>query len=183
MSEPPVYFAGRQNPALTNRPATIYFEVKISARNAREVDLGIGFVGQPYPPFRLPGWERASLGVHGDDGHRYVNDMWGGKPFTRPYQPGETVGVGMRFSPKTNPIPPQYGQQPQIKDTVDVEVFFTRNGGIDGQWNLHEEGDSVEDRPVTGLEGVHDLWAAVGCFESIDVEVVFDEAGWMYKPE
>ena len=161
---------------------TIYFEVKILSRRP-EVSLGLGFIALPYPPFRLPGWERASLGVHGDDGHRYVNDKWGGRDFTKPFKSGETVGIGMAFTPKgKSDEPPRYGQSSSTVD-VDVDVFFTRNGKRDGGWDIHEELDQKQDLPITGLEGGHDLWASVGTFEDVEFEVLFSEKDWLYKPE
>lgn len=49
-----------------------------------------------------------------------------------------------------------------------MEVFFTLNGKLDGTgkgWNLHEERDQEEDTgDVRGLEGDHDILAAVGVF-------------------
>jgi hypothetical protein len=62
-----------------------------------ENGIAIGYCAKPYPSWRLPGWERASLGVHGDDGRRFVNDTWGGKDFTTKFIEGETVGIGIEF--------------------------------------------------------------------------------------
>ena len=38
------------------------------------------------------------MGVHGDDGRRFVNDTWGGKDFTTKFVDSGTVGIGMEFS-------------------------------------------------------------------------------------
>jgi hypothetical protein len=46
---------------------------------------------------------------------------------------------------------------------------------------LHEEGDA-EDLPVTGLEEFNDLYAAVGTFENVEFEIVFNRGEWMYQP-
>lgn len=62
-----------------------------------ENGVALGYCAKPYPTWRLPGWERASLGVHGDDGRRFVNDTWGGKDFTAKFVEGETVGIGIDF--------------------------------------------------------------------------------------
>ena len=59
--------------------------------------VAVGYCAKPYPPWRLPGWHRASVGVHGDDGRRFVNDSWGGKDFTGAFRVGERVGIGMQF--------------------------------------------------------------------------------------
>lgn len=167
---PPLYHAAAHSPAATGAKGgkTVYYEVRILADgNEKEVPLALGFTAPPYPAFRLPGWHRGSLGVHGDDGHKYINDRWGGKEFTAPFRRGETVGLGMRF---------HYSRGRQA-----VEIFLTRNGAEAGRWDLHEETDQEQDLPVTGLEGHHDLCAAVGCFERVAFEVVFRPDAWVWR--
>lgn len=127
----------------------------------------------------MPGWHRGSLAIHGDDGHKFVNDRWGGKDFTKPFQKGEVVGIGMTFSPGAE----KKGSGGAPAGTViETDVFFTRNGKLDGRWNLHESLDAETDLPVTGLEGYHDLAVAVGTFGQVGAEVVLDPRGWAYKP-
>ncbi|KAH8817026.1 hypothetical protein F5884DRAFT_778240 [Xylogone sp. PMI_703] len=184
LSAIPLYSVVAHSPLTTGRPKTIYYEVKISRHNRREVSLAIGFTAMPYPTFRLPGWHRASLAVHGDDGSKFINDRWGGKDFTSAFQPGEVLGLGMTFSPRNVHAPPSYDRAKTTNTgPIDVEIFLTRNGRrVDG-WNLHEEGDAVEDLPVDGLEGTRDLFAAVGTFEAVEFEIVFNSSMWMYRPE
>ncbi|KAI0466627.1 hypothetical protein F4859DRAFT_507251 [Xylaria cf. heliscus] len=165
---PPLYSVAAHSPLATGRRRTIYFEVRILQDSGHEVSLALGFVAPPYPPFRLPGWHRASVGVHGDDGHRYVNDRWGGKAFTRPFARGETVGLGMDIMPGGG-------------GGIAVEIFLTRDGQERGRWNLHEETDKDQDLPVTGLAGFHDLCAAVGVFEKVDFEIVFVPERWRWR--
>lgn len=148
---------------------TAYFEVRIGVLAGEEVGLALGYVAPPYPAFRLPGWHRGSLGVHGDDGSRFVNDIWGGKTFVQPFRAGEVVGLGMDI------------RRGQGDDAIAVEIFFTRNGREEGRWNLHEESDAEQDLPVTGLEGHHDLVAAVGAFGETGFEVVFERERWVYR--
>ncbi|KIW08649.1 uncharacterized protein PV09_00604 [Verruconis gallopava] len=193
----PVYSALADSPLVTEQRKTIYFEVKIMhfgdqapkskmsmfARNRREEDevdagLAIGYFAPPYPSFRLPGWQRGSLGVHSDDGRRYVNDTHGGIDFTSPFKAGQTVGLGMTFSIPDKP--PAYGCQ-SVK--LEVEVFFTRDGRKEGSWNLHEERDEKDDpHGVEGLEGQHDIFPAVGVFGAVGWEVRFREREWLYRP-
>ena len=137
---------------------------------AGDICLALGFTALPYPSFRMPGWHRGSLAVHGDDGHRFVNDRWGGKSFTGPFVKGETYGIGMTFT-----VPGHGGR-------LETEVFFTRQGVEAGRWNLHEEGDAEQDLPVTGLEGYHDVSCAVGTCGETAFEVVLDPARWRYRP-
>ncbi|KAI0199808.1 hypothetical protein F4808DRAFT_431357 [Astrocystis sublimbata] len=166
---PPLYSAAAHSPIATGRRKTIYYEVHIlSEGSGHEVSLAMGFAAPPYPPFRLPGWHRGSLAVHGDDGHKYINDRWGGKAFTHPFRRGETLGLGMEL------IPGRGGG-------IEVEIFLTRDGHESGRWNLHEETDQQQDLPVTGLEGFHDLCAAVGVFEKVGFEIVFVPEKWRWQ--
>ncbi|KAF2139928.1 uncharacterized protein K452DRAFT_200314, partial [Aplosporella prunicola CBS 121167] len=190
----PLYSATADSPLATGgRPKTIYFELRVlgvgginaskRSRSLEEADAGIalGFVAPPYPPWRLPGWQRGSLGVHGDDGRRYVNDTFGGVDFTTAFQPGETVGLGMRFAAPRNP--PAYGQG--MRDgppRMDIDVFFTRGGKRVGGWDLHEELDERAIGGAMGLEGECDLFGAVGVFGGVDFEVFFNERDWLYRP-
>lgn len=164
---PPLYVVQEHDPTVSNQPKTIYYEVKIR-RDSRTINLALGFTALPYPSFRLPGWHRGSLGVHGDDGHKYINDRWGGKDFTTEYRAGETYGIGMTFTPTGSHKPR-------------VDIFFTRNGKRSGGWHLHEETDAEQDLPVTGLEGFHDLSCAIGTFDATSFEAVFDPAKWLYR--
>ncbi|EFY84415.1 hypothetical protein J3458_009473 [Metarhizium acridum] len=165
---PPLYLVDEHDPTRYGQPKTIYYEVKVRP-GSKNNTIAVGFTALPYPSFRLPGWHRGSLAVHGDDGRKYINDRWGGKDFTHEFRKGETLGIGMTFAPNGTSRP-------------EVSVFFTRDGVRAGGWNLHEETDAEQDLPVTGLEGFHDLSCAIGIFDNVDLEVVFDPAKWMYKP-
>jgi hypothetical protein len=160
----------------------VYYEVKIlrfqqqqQQGNEDVSGLAIGFVAQPYPTWRSPGWDRASIGVFSDDGCRFVNDSFGGKTFAEPFRPGETVGLGMVFSasPAAHTNAGNRGM-----GRVRVQVFFTRNGVESGSWDLHEQRDS-EAGGVLGLEGDCDLYAAVGVFGGVEFEARFERGGWM----
>ncbi|SPO02402.1 uncharacterized protein DNG_05075 [Cephalotrichum gorgonifer] len=166
---PPLYAVTLHSPLASGKKKTIYYEVHVRDDGGRgETTVALGFVALPYPNFRLPGWQRGSMGVHGDDGHRFVNDMWGGLSFTQPFKRGETYGIGMTFEP--------------VDGKIEVECFFTRGGKLDGKWDLHEEQDADVELAVTGLEGFHDLSSAVGTYKGTSLEVVFDPARWKYRP-
>lgn len=66
---------------------------------------------------------------------------------------------------------------------MDVEVFFTRNGRLEGGWNLHEEVDAALEQPggVTGLEGLHDLHAAIGVYGKCELGVRFGKNNCVYN--
>lgn len=173
LAYPPLYAVGADSPLLhAGRAAaktTIYYEVK-ALSGGKEMALAIGYTALPYPSFRMPGWHRGSLAVHGDDGHRYINDRWGGKAFVPPTKRGETCGLGMEF------------RAPAGGGKIEVQVFYTRQGREIGRWDLHEESDAEQDLPVTGLEGYHDLAAAVGTYGGVEFECVFNPEKWLFKP-
>lgn len=182
----PIYSAYWDSPVNTQQPKTIYFELKVNGigrggSSFEEADAGIavGFVAPPYPTFRLPGWERGSMGVHGDDGRKYINNPWGGVDFTTAFQPGETVGIGLTFSIPRNPPTYQQNQQGRM---LDIDVFFTRNGKKVGGWDGHEELDVRSEGGNLGLRGDCDLFPAIGVFGGVDFEVFFHPSQWMFRP-
>lgn len=172
----PLYFAAEDSPAMTARSKSIYFEVRVldmgESHGRGAAGIAIGFCARPYPSWRLPGWQRASLGVHGDDGRRFVNDPDGGIDFTRPFKPGETVGIGVTFT-----VPPDTGSHGK----ANAEVFFTRDGKRDAGWQVNEERDR-ESESVAGLEGDYDLYAAIGMFGAVEFEAELAPEGWLYQP-
>ena len=180
----PVYFARADSHVELGTNRTIYFEVKIHSlgrgRGTDECSVAIGYAAMPYPTWRMPGWERGSLAVHGDDGRRYVNDTWGGKDFVSPFQAGDTVGIGMTFS--IPEAPPEYDAPPSTSSPFKVDVFFTRNGKREGGWDLHEELDAINDLDVDGLDGAYDLYGAIGIFGGVEFETRFKERDWLWQP-
>ncbi|KAI8081349.1 concanavalin A-like lectin/glucanase domain-containing protein [Halteromyces radiatus] len=68
-----------------------YFEITVEMA-ARDTVLSIGLTTKPYPLFRMPGWNKHSVGYHSDDGHAFCDDSTGGKQFWNPWQQGDTVG-------------------------------------------------------------------------------------------
>ncbi len=184
ISSTPLYFALSDSPQHTGIAKTMYFEVRVLSlgrgRGTDDSSLAIGYCGMPYPTWRMPGWERASVAVHGDDGRRYVNDTWGGKDFTLSFKPGDTVGFGMTFSNLESP--PAYSTSPLPRTSLKVEVFFTRNGTKDGSWDLHEELDADNDLGVDGLDGQYDLYGVVGTFGAVEFDVLFSRRDWLWQP-
>ena len=182
LSSLPLYFAFADAPRPTSK--TIYYEIKVNnfgdARGDDESSIALGYCAMPYPTWRLPGWERGSLAIHGDDGRKYVNDTWGGKDFTSPFRVGDTLGLGMTFSLPNNP--PQYGASQQKSIPMKTDIFLTRNGEKGETWNLHEELDANNDLGVDGLDGQFDLYAAVGTFGRVDFDVFFNRQDWLWRP-
>jgi hypothetical protein len=183
----PLYFSVQDSPFATGRSKTIYFEVKLIGADKRAHNstadasgLSIGFLAQPYPTWRSPGWERGSVGVFSDDGCRFTNDSFGGKEFTTPFNVGETVGLGMTFERPAAGDSQRVGSTSASR-TSRVRLFFTRNGREEGGWDLHEEADE-DAGGVEGLEGDYDLYGAVGVFGGVEFEACFDKAGWLWKP-
>ncbi|KAL9125267.1 MAG: hypothetical protein Q9217_005503 [Psora testacea] len=186
LTSSPLYFAYTDSPTHTGHAKTIYFELEITSlgygSRTDESSIAIGYCAMPYPTWRMPGWERASLAVHSDDGHRYVNDTWGGKDFTTPFTAGDTVGIGMSFSLPENP--PEYNVAPEQSPLKNqVEIFFTRNGTKEGGWNLHEELDHETDQGIDGLDGLFDLYGAIGIFGGAEFRAYLRRDEWSWRPQ
>lgn len=177
LSDVPLFASLQNNPLLTEKPKTTYYELEVKSMGSNIVGSGdagiaIGFLAPPYPSWRLPGWHRASLGVHGDDGRRYVDDSYGGKDFVHSFRRGDIVGIGMSHG-----LPMYAGGKPRC------EVFFTKNGKHEAKWDLYEEKDRDEEGgDIRGLEGEHDILAAVGCFGAVEFEVRFKPEDWRFRP-
>ncbi|PSK53868.1 hypothetical protein B9Z65_7674 [Elsinoe australis] len=176
----PMYAASHHDPRATGRPYTAYFELRINRLDigssaSGEIDsaVAVGFVAPPYPAWRLPGWERASIGVHSDDGRRYINNNMGGIDFTTAFNEGEVVGVGMTWSPGW-----ERGGRNRVR------CFFTREGRMAGDWDLWEERDAREEEgDPEGLGGERDVVGAVGMFGGVEVEWRGRRDEWLYRPD
>jgi len=71
-----------------------YFEVTI-VESAKDITMALGMCTRPYPPFRLPGWNRYSVGWHSDDGRKFCDDPNGGEDYAVPWGAvGDVVGCG-----------------------------------------------------------------------------------------
>lgn len=158
---PTVYYdkpSGLRNHSIPN---TIYFEILItSISNPQDNVVSLGYVCLPYPEFRQPGWHRGSIAVHSDDGRRFVNDSTGGKEFVPGFgQTGAVVGIGINLER--------------------MVAFFTRQGKRVKEWSLIEDKNSqpvdaqrnYKDGGIQGLEGDKDIYAAVGIFGKVGVQV------------
>ena len=180
LSHIPLYFAAVESPMQTERRKLFYFEVKLIGLGRTRGDenaLALGFCAIPTPTWRMPGWERGSIGVHSDDGRRYVSDTEGGKDFTRSFQVGDTVGIGISFD-----VPKETPHLSSNQALLNGQVIFTRNGQHDGGWDIHEQLDAETEFGVLGIDGTYDLFAAVGVFGEVEFEVRFCREYWMWTP-
>lgn len=84
-----------------------YFEITILQASPAVV-MAIGLSTRPYPLFRMPGWNKFSVGYHSDDGHKFCDDATGGQPFGPSWSINDVLGCG--YCPENG------------------NVFFTKNG-------------------------------------------------------
>ena len=93
-------------------PIFNYYEFIILSIGA-EASIGIGIGKRGYPLHRMPGWNRNSIGYHGDDGKLY-HESGGGRGFGPTCTEGDRMGCGVDFD----------------QDVTDgyCDVFFTKNG-------------------------------------------------------
>jgi hypothetical protein len=118
-------------------PFLNYYEYEITARGV-EASIGIGVGERNYPLNRMPGWNRNSVGYHGDDGKLYHENGRGDR-FGPTCTEGDKMGCGIDFDAEVD-----YGYH---------EVFFTKNG--------QPVGNVVRmKRPVHGLYPIIGLHSA-----------------------
>lgn len=183
----PAYFAAVSNPLLPNSPgvATISFTVEVVSLpdpgySSSDSVLAMGFASKPYPPFRLPGWHRASLAIHSDDGRRYVNDPYGGIDFTAPFRTGDRITVTLSVSPTPSPVQQYRGPYGDVRPVSTLAKCVTRvqvkkNGDVEGGWDVHEERDGEKDQGIEGLQGESDLYVCVGFCGEVEAVIRFGE--------
>ncbi|KAK9378143.1 uncharacterized protein V2V93DRAFT_376667 [Kockiozyma suomiensis] len=140
----------------------IYFEITLTALDGgpEKAAVAIGFLAQPYPvSSRLPGWHRASIAVHSDDGRRYIADSLSGRDFLNgEVTVGETVGLGMDFA--------------------ESSVWACRNGKWSGGWSMREDilgGSDEQEQDDTRrfYDGDVDVFGAIGIFGGVGAIVNF----------
>jgi hypothetical protein len=178
----PIYSVRRHSPLLTGRPFTIYFESDIRPGNSEDgVCFALGFVAGRDRASLMPGSERGSIGIHYRGGSLYMNNKLLARAV---FKPGQQVGIGMNFSKSDfNAQEVRDAQSSAISSSsVNVEVFLSRDEKKVAGWNLSELRDAGS-LPFEGLEGNHDLYAAVGTLKEVNVDILFDKRDWRYYPE
>jgi len=112
----------RSNKPIPEHLPIFYYEIKIL--NIGEFGyIGIGLCSPHVDLDRLPGWERDSLGYHGDDGHAF-RDSGTGIPYGPSFITGDIIGVCLSqiqkkifFTKNGNSLPPIFG------DIFDFEII------------------------------------------------------------
>ncbi|KAI8084915.1 concanavalin A-like lectin/glucanase domain-containing protein [Halteromyces radiatus] len=84
-----------------------YWEAKMFEKPSTTT-VAIGVATKPYPNWRLPGWNRHSVGYFSHTGNKHFNNPFYGKTYGVGFQEGDVIGVGYRHRSGT--------------------IFFTRNG-------------------------------------------------------
>ncbi|KAI8067542.1 concanavalin A-like lectin/glucanase domain-containing protein [Gongronella butleri] len=95
------------NLPLPRNQEVYYWEAKMFEK-PDTTTVSVGVVTKPYPGWRLPGWNRYSVGYFSDNGAKYFSSCFNGKTYSLPFNHGDVIGVGYRHRTGT--------------------VFFTRNG-------------------------------------------------------
>ncbi|GHJ85562.1 hypothetical protein NliqN6_1964 [Naganishia liquefaciens] len=103
---------GGANTVLANLPIpkineVYYFEAKIYEKPPA-TEIAVGLATKPYPSFRMPGWNRISVGYFSSDGFKCHNYPFTATSHGPSLNEGDVLGVGYR--PRTG------------------TVFFTKNG-------------------------------------------------------
>ncbi|KAI9304729.1 concanavalin A-like lectin/glucanase domain-containing protein [Cunninghamella echinulata] len=95
------------NLPLPRNQEVYYWEAKMYEK-PDTTTVSVGVATKPYPSWRLPGWNRYSVGYFSDNGCKYFSSPFNGKPYGLAFTHGDVIGVGYRHRTGT--------------------IFFTRNG-------------------------------------------------------
>ena len=174
----PLYSARHHSPLATGEPFTIYFEGQIRRGNSEDVPwLALGFVAERDEALCMPGVERGGIGIHCYKGMLYIN----GKPAenlgTAGFDTAQRVGIGLTMSRRDSRS--QQVDDAQATSTpsssINVEVFLSRDGEGVGAWSINNLSTQSDSILLEGLNGSHDLYAAVGTKREVNVDIFFKE--------
>ena len=91
-----------------------YFEIDV-IKLGRSGTITIGLCQAKYNLARQPGWDRYSIGYHGDDGKLFNEDGSGKEWKGTPYEEGDKIGCGIDF---------------EAGISSSCSVYFTKNGEL-----------------------------------------------------
>jgi len=116
-------------------------------------DSSTGTACKPYPPFRLPGWNRQSGALHLDDMRKFFEDTDGGRDYAPnlSIHSGCIIGCGFEFATGV--------------------LFFTYNG--------HRLPDAF--RGIYLPRSAHDVFAAIGVDGENEFDVNFGTATFAWR--
>jgi len=120
----------RTNNSIPNHLFLFYFEIKILSIGKKGF-IGVGLCGKNEGLNRLPGWEKNSLGYHGDDGFIF-RDSGTGSPYGPRYVKNDIIGLCLNLYEKS--------------------LFFTKNGlGLNSAFIRLDHNFLNEIYPLIGL--------------------------------
>ncbi|RGB34980.1 SPRY domain-containing protein [Rhizophagus diaphanus] len=144
-----------------------YFEITIAEKSDDVTKIAIGLTTNPYPYYRLPGYNKYSIGYHSENGNKYQDSQFNLQEYGPKWSEiGNTVGCGYRSS--------------------SGEVFFTKDGEYLGVAHSYGDDDHVW-YPTIGAEGTCKIEVNFG-----DSHNMFKykparsygpgaQGGWLYK--
>ena len=132
----------------------------------------------------MPGVECGGIGIHCHKGILYIN----GKPAenlgTAGFDTTQQVGIGLTMSRRDSSSQQADGAQAtsNVSSSIDVEVFLFRDGERVDAWSLNSLSTQSDNILLEGLDGSHDLYAAVGARGGVNVDIFFKEHSkyWRY---
>ncbi|CAG8628354.1 2179_t:CDS:2 [Funneliformis caledonium] len=144
-----------------------YFEISIIEKSDDVTKVAIGLTTKPYPYYRMPGYNKYSIGYHSDSGHKYQDSQYDSQEYGPKWgESGDTIGCGYK---------PSSG-----------EVFFTKDGEYLGKAHSYND-EKLVWYPTVGVEGTCKLEVNFG-----DSHSMFKykparsfgpgaQGGWLYK--
>lgn len=180
----PAYSAILHSPPATKHSRTVYVEAENRPRHGEDgmECLMLGFVAGGDRVLKMPGHERWSIGVQCFDGRLYLNGSVADTVMTRGFKPGQRIGIGLTFAlgDHGGRQSPENVSTGVTSSSTIVEVFVTSDGETIWSREMHELLERHEGLSDQGLEGLHDLYAAVGTNGEASFDVLLEKKHWKY---
>ena len=123
---------------LLARPGVAYYELEVLDAGAA-CTIGIGAASATNSLSRMPGWDRDSVGYHGDDGCIF-RASGAGESFGPVWKRQDVIGLGIR------------SVSGSVEPGSEVQVYFTRNGQELGHVTINVPSTGLF--PTIGMHGI-----------------------------
>jgi len=168
---------------VTGKPFTAYFEGEIRPGDSEDaIRLALGFVAGDDEVSKMPGCERWSIGIQCSEGQLFVNGDGVDSAQTGAFGPGQQLGIGLTYAVSNSVRQTEdSGVSIASPTSINVEVFVTRDGKKIGNWNLCDQLRGPGGLSFEGLEGQHDLYAAVGTVGEANIDILLEQRDWLFE--
>eukprot|EP00800_Vazella_pourtalesii_P006689 TRINITY_DN18768_c0_g1_i1.p1 TRINITY_DN18768_c0_g1~~TRINITY_DN18768_c0_g1_i1.p1 ORF type:complete len:427 (+),score=46.66 TRINITY_DN18768_c0_g1_i1:54-1283(+) len=165
-----------------------YFEIEV-LDSGRSGTITIGLCNSKYSLTRQPGWDRNSIGYHGDDGKLFCEQGFGKEWKGTPFQEGDVIGCGIDFDAGiSSKCFVYFTKNGNLIDTIpDIRI---PNGGLYPMVGMHSQGEKARLYLLPEVRGlVEDIDGDIDmqeiacipslycCWRKVNTNIIIEENG------